>query len=323
MAVLGTMTHSRAEHPIPPPIKQWLSERFGEWCLIEHASWARENSNVWQIQLPTERGFLKLSPSVAAFERETVACREWLPRAVATPTRLPRLIADEPSLRVLLTSPVEGHVVRTLSGPLSEEEEQRIHRSAGVAADTLHGLQASPTEQERSAARALRVEQLLQLSDRRRYTSADVLTDAEVALVDRAESILSDYAEACAIGFRHGDFQPRNWLTCPAPDARADGLGVIDFEESGIGFALEDFGWLFAVVWNRQPVLRASFLAGYGRELSASEEVFLSAFTLLGSLQHIAEGREHGLPQKLDNGRAALAIAGQAMTQVAPKISGV
>lgn len=307
------MAHSRAERPIPPAVADWLTDTFDMWALIDHASWARPNSNVWQIQLPSETGFLKLSPSSKSFDCESTAYLDWLPRAGSTPTRLPRLIAREPSLHALITSAVDGEVVRTLAAPLTEEQELRIHHAAGVAARTLHGLHTFSTEHEESVAKASRLDHLLQLSDQHRDISAEVLTDAEVSLVARAQGLAQQHAEACEIGFKHGDFQPRNWLTTSASDVDAHSLGIIDFEESGIGFALEDLGWLFAVVWKRQPTLRASFLAGYGRELTSAEEAFLSAFTVLGSLQHIAEGKEFNIQQKLDNGKAAIAIAGQAM----------
>jgi tRNA A-37 threonylcarbamoyl transferase component Bud32 len=297
------------ERQIPAEHAEWLAETHGDWIPVGDASWSRPNSNVWCIELDGALAFMKISPSRSAFEREVVAYSDWLPEFRATGTALPRLLSFEESLSVVVTSALDGEVVRTMQAPLSMNDEQEIHRAAGSGVRAMHGLRFDDVSGQQEEMRQARVGQLLQDAERRFAISAAVLTTFERTTIARARDLLLENVGACQIGFIHGDFQPRNWLW----SATSQTVGFIDFEESRLGFCLEDFGWLLGALWHRRPDLCAAFSRGYGRQLNASEQQFLTAFTALGSLLHIADGRELGISQKIDNGRAALAVAGAAM----------
>lgn len=297
------------ERQLPPEHAEWLAETHGDWMPVADASWSRPSSNVWRIELEGALAFIKISSSRAAFQREVAAYSDWLPEVRATGTALPTLLSFEESLSVLVTSALDGEVVRTMQAPLSIKKEQEIHRAAGSGVLALHRLRFDDVLGQQEEIRRARVGQLLEDAKRRFAISAAVLTTSEKATIGRARDLLLQNVGACQIGFIHGDFQPRNWLWSAASQA----VGFIDFEESRLGFCLEDFGWLFGALWHRRPDLCAAFSRGYGRQLHVGEQQFLTAFTALGSLLHIADGRELGISKKIDNGRAALAVAAAAM----------
>jgi len=295
--------------------REWLAEIHGDWMPVADASWSRPSSNVWCIELDGALAFVKISPSRSAFAREVAAYSDWLPEFRATGTALPRLLSFEESLSVLVTSALDGEVVSTMQAPLSMNQEQEIHRAAGSGVRALHRLRSDDVVGHEEEMRQARVGQLLEDAERRFAISAAVLTTSERTTIARARDLLLQNVGACQIGFIHGDFQPRNWLWSAASPT----VGFIDFEESRLGFCLEDFGWLFGALWHRRPDLRAAFSRGYGRQLHVGEKQFLTAFTALGSLLHIADGRELGISQKIDNGRAALAVAGAAIEACSPQ----
>lgn len=223
---------------------------------------------------------------------------------------MPRLLSYERSLSVLVTSALDGEVVKTMQGPLSPSEEQEIHRAAGYGVRRLHRLRRdNVSRQDADELRERRLAELLEDAGRHLDIAAAVLTTAETETIGRARDVLLQHAGTCEVGFIHADFQPRNWLWSGATRT----IGFIDFEESRLGFCFEDFAWLLGALWHRRPDLRVAFWKGYGRRLEASERLSLAAFTALGGLLHIADGCELHIRQKIDNGRAALAVASEAM----------
>jgi Phosphotransferase enzyme family len=295
------------ERQISAAHAQWLAETHGGWTPVGDASWPRPTSNVWCIEFHGARAFMKISPSRSAFEREVAAYSDWLPGFRGTGTVLPRLLSYEESLSVLVTSALDGEVVRTMHAPLREVQE--VHCAAGSGVRALHQLRIDDVARHEEEIRQARLKQLLEEAERHFAISAAVLTTSEKGTIARARDLMPQHVGECQIGFIHADFQPRNWLWSASTQA----LGFIDFEESRLGFCLEDFGWLFGALWHRRPDLRAAFLRGYGRQLRAGEQQFLAASTALGSLLYIADGRELGISQKIDNGRHALAVAGAAI----------
>ena len=79
----------------------------------------------------------------------------------------------------------------------------------------------------------------------------------------------------------HGDAQPRNFLW-DAPDER---LALIDFERAEVAPAVRDLVRLEYGPWDGRADLRASFLAGYGRTLTGTEEAALRSFAALDALK--------------------------------------
>lgn len=83
------------------------------------------------------------------------------------------------------------------------------------------------------------------------------LTGAQRALVAQVSRELPGLAGDLPVVFRHGDYSPRNWLW----DAERGTHGLIDFERSDHGVAVEDFVWLCGAVWPTRTDLKTAFLA--------------------------------------------------------------
>ncbi|MGW0535270.1 hypothetical protein [Streptomyces sp. NPDC003032] len=59
-----------------PALLAWASRALGARPAVQDASHPRENSRVWQLELPGDvRYYLKISPKAVMYERETLALR--------------------------------------------------------------------------------------------------------------------------------------------------------------------------------------------------------------------------------------------------------
>lgn len=302
---------------IPDRIATWIESTLGPWAPIADVSWPRSDSRVWQVRLGEADAFVKISPSAEAFLRERSALVDVLPGAMAATT--PSLLGSADNLLTLVTSRVDGEVVRTLSPLPPPDVERAIHARAGVAIRSVHRQIAQRADLDVDRARSTRGPQLLELADRRLLDCRRLMGVEDLRSIDLAKEVLADAAAACEVGFIHGDFQPRNWLwSTPRRE-----IAMIDFEESEIGYGVEDFGWLFATTWDRRNDLKKAFLEGYGRALTDSEWLFLAAFTVLGSLQHIADGERRGISCKIANGMRALKVSSRALAESSLQVGAV
>lgn len=281
---------------LPDEIDSWLKGQLGQFSVLADASWPRPNSRVWRVRLRGRDAFVKISPDDDSFRREQCALTTAVPRSRID---APALIAAAPELRTLVMSEVPGQVVRTLTPPLEPTAERDVHHRAGVALAALHRQVQRPIGPVESAER---LDQLLSAAVKREAMSGSVLARAHIEAIGRARAAIKLSAPGCALTVLHGDFQPRNWLW----SRRLERLALIDFEAATRGFWVEDLAWLFATTWSSRPDLRESFLQGYGAELSLPDELFLAAFTVLGSLEHLAAGVGLGISAKVENGLRAL-----------------
>ena len=287
---------------VPASVARWVGSEFGTWEVVADTSWPRSNSRVWRVRLDDANAYLKVSPSFESFHRERSALAEVLPRASAT---TPSLLGADGSLLTLLTTAVDGEVVRTLDPPPLPEIERRIHARAGRAVRSVHAQVEHLSGADMDLARANRASRLLAEAEQRLTACRQLLGDEDVRSVDIATSVLADAGAYCEVGNIHGDFQPRNWLW----SSTSQDTALIDFEEAEIGYVVEDFGWLFATTWARRDDLRDAFLDGYGRQPSEPELLFLASATVLGSLKHIADGERLGIAKKVTDGFGALRVS--------------
>jgi hypothetical protein len=114
--------------PIPSDLRRWVTDHLpGMVGEPDDVSWPRGNSRVWRVATGTDVAFVKLSPSTQDYDREV---RGYAYAACAlAPHEAPRLLASDPDLQAIITSPQPGHVVRGLS--LEAEEERRVYELAG------------------------------------------------------------------------------------------------------------------------------------------------------------------------------------------------
>lgn len=291
---------------LPEEIDSWLSNEIGQFSILADTSWPRPNSRVWRIRLPDRDAFVKISPGDDSFRREHHALTTAVPRSRID---APALIAAAPALRTLVMSEVPGRVVRTLTPPLEPTVERDVHHRAGRALAALHRQiprLIDPGETPR------RLAHLLGAAVEREAAGRPVMDHTHHQALARARAAMTQAAPSCALAVLHGDFQPRNWLW----SRRADRLALIDFEAVTPGFWVEDLAWLFATTWSPRPDLRGSFFRGYGTELSPNDELFLAAFTVIGSLEHVAAGVRLGIPAKVANGLRALEVGRGALDRL-------
>ncbi len=282
--------------PLPTDLRQWVTHHLPGLDAVVDASWPRGCSRVWRVASGTDEVYVKLGFTEKDYAREVHAYEH---AARFAPHEVPRLLAADPDLRAIMTSPVPGLVVRGL--PLTVEVETWVHELAGRLLRRWHDLPDQITEQARDAIRASVAEHADEAASCLERT-AEHLTDTQRALVRQVVLELPRLAEDLPLIYRHGDYSPRNWLW----DATHGTHGLIDFEQADHGIAVDDFVWLHGAVWPTRPDLKTAFLSGYGRELSAVEQRALPLLTARLAVSYFTTGITQQDPVLIARGRTAL-----------------
>ncbi|MFD9562203.1 aminoglycoside phosphotransferase family protein [Streptomyces sp. NPDC059994] len=266
-------------------------------------SWPRGNSRVWRLSTAaTTAAYVKISPSIADYDRE-IAGYAYAARALA-PHEAPRLLAADPGLQAIMSSPLPGQVVRGL--PLAPVAlEQHVHELAGrvlrrwhdhSGAASAHDLQAfrrSMTDQADEAAACLE-------------STTGHLNAAQSDLVRAVARELPRLATQLPLVCQHGDYSTRNWLWDPDRTLGGHGHGLIDFAMTKYGPAVEEFVWLRGAVWAERPDLKATYLAGYGRPLTQTEERFLLLLTARLGVSYLSSGLTKERADLVERGKLIL-----------------
>lgn len=291
------MTHAAS---MPPDLHQWVARHVPgmDTATFTDASWPRGDSRVWRVG--TDRGevFVKLYPSTETYEREVRGC-EHAARALA-PAEAPQLLAGDPDRPTVVLSALAGRVVRGL--PLGQSEEQEVHRLAGNVLRRWHDVPEpiSDHEHERIMASVqTQADEATVILER----IGDQLAPAERDLVRDVARDLPDLTQSLPLVYRHGDYSPRNWLWNPAPPGQ---YGLIDFEESAPGLAVEDLVWLCGAAWPTRPDLRDAFLTGFGRLLSPTEQRALVLLTVRLGASYLSTGLTKTDTVLIERGRTVL-----------------
>ncbi|MER5372630.1 aminoglycoside phosphotransferase family protein [Streptomyces sp. NPDC002553] len=290
------MTHAAS---LPPDLHQWVTRHVAgmDTAAVTDASWPREDSRVWRVRTHQGEVFVKLYPSTEKYEREVKGC-EHAARALAG-TEAPHLLASDPQRPAVVLSALPGRVVRGL--PLEQAEEQRVHRLAGDLLRRWHDADEPISYREHQRIMesvAAQADEAAMILER----LGDQLSPAEQDLVSDAAHDLPDLAPALPLAYRHGDYSPRNWLW----DEAAGHHGLIDFEESAPGLAVEDLVWLCGAAWPTRPDLRDAFLTGYGRLLSPTEQRALVLLTARLGVSYLSTGLTKTDRILIDRGRTVL-----------------
>ncbi|MFG2645935.1 aminoglycoside phosphotransferase family protein [Streptomyces sp. NPDC048370] len=283
---------------IPSDLWQWITENLPDANADKavDVSWDRGDSRVWRVPAGEDDTFVKLSPSAKDYEREVVGYA-YAARVLA-PHEAPRLLAADPGLQAIMTSSQPGRVVRDL--PLDREEEQYVHERAGNLLRRWHDASAPASEQDRDIIRTSMADQADEAASCLEH-AAGHLDNKQRTLVKCVSLELPQVAERLPVVYRHGDYATRNWMWHPQR-----GHGVIDFERAGHGIAVEEFVWLYAAVWATRPDLRSAYLAGYGRQLSESEERALRLLTARLAVSYLATGLTKRKPALVERGHLVL-----------------
>ncbi|MWA08450.1 phosphotransferase enzyme family protein [Streptomyces sp. BA2] len=279
-----------------PDLLAWASRVLGARPAVRDVSHPRENSRVFQLDLPGDvRFYLKISPKAVMYERETLALRHAAPALGAGGA--PQLRASSADHLALLLTAVPGRPLEQWT--LTPAEEARAHRRSGVLLARLHAAG------DLSGPRRAEAEQALQAAadgaDRHLRAAGDRLTAPEQKLVrSLAEQLRT--LPPLPLAYIHGDAWERN-LMWSRTQQRA---GWIDFERSRFATAVQDFVRMACTTWADRPDLRAACLQGYGRDLTAEEQHALKGLAALDAVSCLAWGPAHDDPDVTARGRRTL-----------------
>jgi Ser/Thr protein kinase RdoA (MazF antagonist) len=278
---------------LPSPIAGFAAEAAGRCDAVIDRSWPRNTSRVWELISGTgEHFYLKQHSSARFHEREIAAYRHWT--AALGPGRAPVLLAADADLRTMLVTALPGQPARELAVPGGTEAE--IHRQAGMLLRRLHDATPPASSLPATSRVVARVEDHLRRSGR-------LLERTQVRLIRDHAARLKEMAALIPGVPTHGDAQPRNFLW----DAPKERLAVIDFERAEAAPAVRDLVRLEYGPWDGRPELRASFLAGYGRTLTGTEEAALRSFAALDALSGLLWGTANDDQDVLARAHRALA----------------
>ncbi|MET9776328.1 phosphotransferase [Streptomyces sp. NPDC006367] len=279
---------------LPTTVQRWAEQRTRPVVAVRDASHDWHRSRVWELTGEGgARWYVKVSPSVKFFTRETRAYRSVV--SALGHSRAPRLLdsrADDLALllTVALGAPAPGM-------GLTAAAWRAVHAQAGMLCARLHEAGAlddhDRTEAEASlVAAADGVEKYL-------GRAGDRLTGNEQQLV-------RDYAAQLRrvgpvpLGYIHGDNQPRNWLWSEA------GLALVDFERTRPAARVQDLVILAVTEWLDHPDRQQAFLQSYGRELTSAERQALRCLTALDAVNCLAWGPDNDHPEVTARGRRTL-----------------
>jgi aminoglycoside phosphotransferase (APT) family kinase protein len=283
---------------LPDPVARFAEQAAGPGATVADRSWARANSNVWELTTPSgARFFLKVHPGVLFHRREVNAYRNWTARLGAG--RAPVLLRADADMLAIVVSALPGYLACDPKVPAAAQPE--IHRQAGELLRRFHEA-APPSAGTAGTDRvAARVEEHL-------ARAAGLLDSTQVSLVREHAARLPLLARNLPVVPTHGDAQPRNFLWDPA----AGRLSLIDFERAEPAPAVRDLVRLAYGPWDGHPALREAFFDGYGRPLAADADAALRSYAALDALSGIQWGSAHGDTETVTRGyRTLAALAAQ------------
>ncbi|GAA1963193.1 aminoglycoside phosphotransferase family protein [Kitasatospora viridis] len=283
--------------PVPADLWRWVTANLPGVDQVVDVSWPKAQSQVWRVSAGDRAAYVKISPSTLHHQREIAGYRH-AERAL-DPDGAPRLLAADPGLRAVMSSPQPGRVVRDL--PLAPQDEQRVYELAGRALRRWHDASAPATDQDREAIAASMAQQADEAAGCL-DSIGDQIDAAQRALVRCAAEELPQLARQLPVVYRHGDFATRNWLW----DGPSGVLGLIDFETAAHGLAAEEYTWLYGAVWVLRPDLGRAFFDGYGRSLSDGEDRLLHLLTTRLAVSYLNTGLVKNDTVLIERGRLAL-----------------
>ncbi|GAA1237320.1 aminoglycoside phosphotransferase family protein [Streptomyces rhizosphaericus] len=291
------MTTAKPAKPFPPELRDWVAVHLPGLDANEDCSWPRSTSRVWRVSAGSRDAYVKISPSTLDFEREVAGYA--YAAAHLRETEAPRLLACDPHLRAILSSPLPGHVVRDL--PLETSTELHLYEDAGRLLRRWHDASAPGTDADRAAVRSDMEDQAQEAADCLEHVTPHLAAD-RLALVKAASQELADLAEHLPLVYRHGDYETRNWLY----DEATGHHGLIDFAMATHGVAASEFVWLCGAVWPKRPELREAYFTGYGRPLTADEDRLLQLLTVRLGVSYLRNGLANDRDDLVARGRLVL-----------------
>jgi hypothetical protein len=221
------------------------------------------------------------------YARELHAYRTW---GTHLNDHAPKLVGRDDDACTLLLTALPGDRADTAE-PDSPEEEL-AHHQAGHVLGKLHRATSSPRSGTVGAELAERLQSWIV-----RAARADLINASERKRLEHHLSVLGNNIMDSAVC--HLDYQPRNWLI-------RDKFGVYDFEHMRRDARIRDFARLEFRRWQDAPHLRASFLDGYGRPLSAAEQRLLESCGAIEATTALVKGHQENDLALTAHGRTIL-----------------
>ncbi|WP_327740488.1 aminoglycoside phosphotransferase family protein (plasmid) [Streptomyces nojiriensis] len=280
--------------PLPAALQHWAEQRIGPVVSVRDASHDWDRSRVWALE--GESGvhhYLKVSPSVKFFTRESRAYRHIVP--ALGHTRAPHLIDSRAQDLALLLTAVPGTPAKQLG--LDAADWRTVHQQAGALCARLHEAGALDRGDRVEAEASLNA--AADGAEKYLARTGDRLSQDEQQLIRDHAARLRRVGQV-PVGFIHGDNQPRNWLWSE------HGLALVDFERSRPAARVQDFVILATSQWADHPDREKVFLLSYGRELSDAERQALRCLTALDAVNCLAWGPDNGDAAVTARGRRTL-----------------
>ncbi|MGW1893964.1 phosphotransferase [Streptomyces sp. NPDC002004] len=284
----------RQTKPPPATVQNWAEQRTGPVVAVRDASHDWHRSRVWELAGEGgARWYVKVSPSVKFFSRETRAYRHVVP--TLGHSRAPQLLDSRADDLALLLTIAPGAPASGLG--LDSAAWRAVHSQAGVLCARLH--EAGELDRSDRAEPEEALEAAADGAEKYLGRAGDRLTAGEQQLV-------RDYAAQLRrvgpvpLGYIHGDNQPRNWLWC------ATELALVDFERTRPATRVQDLVILAVTEWLDHPDREQAFLQSYGRALTDAERQALRCLTALDTVNCLAWGPDNGHPEVTARGRRTL-----------------
>jgi hypothetical protein len=228
--------------------------------------------------------FVKHHGNVTKHAREVHAYQQWTP---ALGQRAAQLVAFSSQATTIVITALPGVANHSASDTID------VHRQAGALLRAFHAA-AEP--------RALPGYRSW-LAGRAHYWA----TNARELLSGHDWEIISTHLDALAAydiqkgTACHLDFQPRNWLL-----DRAGTVRLIDFEHARFDLPVRDLVRLHFRIWATRPDLRTAFFAGYGRDLTRTEEQMIWHLGALDALTALGRGNQTSDPSLIACGHSTM-----------------
>ncbi|MEU2060993.1 phosphotransferase [Streptomyces sp. NPDC013455] len=284
----------RQTKPLPTTVRHWAEQRTGPVAAVRDASHDWHRSRVWE--LAGERGarwYVKVSPSVKFFARETRAYRHVVP--ALGHNRAPQLLDSRADDLAMLLTVAPGDPAPGLG--LSCAAWRAVHAQAGMLCARLH--EAGELDRSDRAEAEASLTAAADGAEKYLGRAGDRLTGDERQLV-RAYAARLRRVGPVPQGYIHGDNQPRNWLWSEA------GLAFVDFERTRPAACVQDLVILAVTEWLDHPDREQAFLRSYGRVLTRDERHALRCLTALDAVNCLAWGPDNGHPEVTARGRRTL-----------------
>ncbi|MFE3829380.1 phosphotransferase [Streptomyces sp. NPDC059092] len=280
--------------PLPAALRRWAEQRIGSVVSVRDASHDWDRSRVWDLEGEREvHHYLKISPSVKFFTRETRAYRHVV-HALGH-TRAPHLVDSRAQDLALLLTAVPGAPAKDLG--LGAVEWRTVHQQAGTLCARLH--KAGPLDRGDRVEAETSLPAAADGAEKHLARAGDQLNQDEQQLI-RDHAARLRRVGPVPVGYIHGDNQPRNWLWSQ------HGLALVDFERSRPAARVQDFVILATTQWADHPDREKSFLLSYGRELSDVERHALRCLTALDAVNCLAWGPDNSDAEVTARGRRTL-----------------